>query len=298
MHHTDPCPLPRAAFEAVERGWRVFPLIPDGKRPAVRSWEERAAADPVRVGRCWAAGDYNIGVATGPSLLVVIDLDVPKHDQDLPPTGTPANVLDGADMLALLAEQHCERYPTDTYTVRTVSGGAHLYFAAPEGVGLRNTAGTLGWKIDTRANGGYVVGAGSRIGGKPYTVVHDAAPAPLPEWIAKPLIPAPLPPQGPVVVPLEGEDRHGAYLRAAVDGELQRISRAGTGNRNNALYQAAVALGQLVAGGELDSADVTDWLAAAAGCVGLADLDARRTVASGLRAGAKRPRTVLGRRAA
>lgn len=298
MHHNPLRHLPRAALDAAERGWHVFPLVPAGKRPAIRSWESRATVDAARISRCWAAGGYNFGIAAGPTRLAVVDLDVPKHDEDVPPAGTPSYVIDGADMLALLAEREGRRFPTETYTVRTASGGTHLYFAAPAGAELRNTAGTLGWKIDTRAHGGYVVGAGSVVDGKPYTVVRDMAPAALPDWLTKLLVPAPLPPQRLVAVPLLAMDRHSSYLRAAVAGELQRVSRARTGNRNNALYQAAVALGQLVAGQELSAAEVTDWLTAAALGVGLAEPDARRTVASGLRAGARRPRTVVGRRAA
>ncbi|MBT2507073.1 bifunctional DNA primase/polymerase [Streptomyces sp. ISL-98] len=297
MHQSTPCPLPRAAHEAAERGWHVFPLVPGGKRPAIRSWEQRATTDAERIARCWATGNYNLGIAAGPSALVVVDLDMPKHAEDLPPAGIPSVVTNGADMLAKLAEGHGQRYPGGTYTVRTASGGTHLYFTAPAGRELRNTAGNLGWKVDTRAVGGCVAGAGSVVDGKPYVVVHDVSPAPLPDWLATLLAPAPLPPQVPVAMPLIATDRHSAYLRAAVAGELERVTRARTGNRNNALYQAAVALGQLVAGGELEAGDVADWLAAAAVQNGLAETEARLTVASGQRAGAKKPRTVA-RRAA
>ncbi|MDT3395222.1 bifunctional DNA primase/polymerase [Streptomyces sp. B1866] len=295
MHQTD---LLRSAVRAVERGWRVFPLVPGGKRPAVCSWEPRATTDIDRLARCWAFGDFNYGVAAGPSQLVVIDLDVPKHDQDTPPAGAPAAVTDGAGALALLAEQHGQGFPSGTYTVRTPSGGTHLYFSAPGGVELRNTAGALGWKIDTRAGGGYVVGEGSVIGGKPYSVVVDSVPAPLPGWLAELLKPTPLPARGPVTVPLSAGTRRGAYLSAALTAEAERVRRAQRGNRNNALYLAAVALGQLIAGGELGAVDVTDWLTAAALGVGLAEPEARKTIASGLRAGARRPRTVAGQRAA
>ncbi|MGW6456280.1 bifunctional DNA primase/polymerase [Streptomyces sp. NPDC055078] len=297
MHHIPPGSLPFAALAAAERGWRVFPLVHGAKRPAIRSWEERATAEPNRISRCWSTGDYNLGVATGPSRLLVVDLDVPKHDQDVPPAGTPAGVADGADALALLAERHGRLAPADTYTVRTASGGTHLYFVAPDDVELRNSAGSLGWKIDTRANGGYVVGTGSVVGDRQYTVVRETAPAPLPEWLTKLLVPAPLPPQRLVTVPLVAHDRRSAYLRAAVEGELRRVSAAPQGHRNDALYQASVALGQLVAGGELSGADVTGWLTDAAVGNSLTDVEARGTIASGLRAGAKRPRNV-GRRAA
>ncbi len=86
--------------------------------------------------------------------------------------------------------------------------------------------------------------------GQPYTVVHDAPPAPLPGWLAGLLRPAPLPPQKPVAVPLAA-DRRGGYLNAALKGELERVRRSGPDKHNTALYHAAIALGQLVASGEL-----------------------------------------------
>ncbi|MCT9092621.1 bifunctional DNA primase/polymerase [Streptomyces sp. ASQP_92] len=303
MHHITPGSLPRAAFAAVERGWQVIPLVPGGKRPAIRAWEQRATSDAERVARCWSAGRYNVGIAAGPSALVVVDLDVPKHDVDIPPAGAPSSVKTGADMLALLAEQLGEPFPADTYTVRTASGGLHLYFEAPSEIRLRNTAGSLGWKVDTRAHGGYVVGAGSVVDGRAYTVVRDMAPAPLPEWLTKRLTPVPLPPQVRTVAPLIKGGRTDAYLTAAVTAESQRVKRArpGTGtapgNRNASLYIASVALGQLVAGGELSATEVTGRLVDAAVSVGLTETEARATVASGLRAGARKPRVVV-RRAA
>jgi hypothetical protein len=182
--------------------------------------------------------------------------------------------------------------------VRTWSGGTHLYFTAPEGEPLRNTSGDkgneLGWKIDTRAHGGYVVAPGSTFADHPNETVRDAPVAPLPGWLAELLRPAPLPPQTPITVALT-TDRRGKWLRAAVNGELERVSRAVEGERNKTLYIAAVALGQLVAGGELGEAEVTEWLCAAALNIGQGEREARRTIASGLRAGAHRPRTVAAR---
>lgn len=283
--------LRQAAQSATHRGWHVFPVIPGGKRPAVREWEQRATVDAVRVARCWSAGDFNIGVAAGPSGLVVVDLDVPK-ESDRGPEDLPDGIACGEDALAALADEHGETYPADTYTVRTGRGGTHLYFAAPEGVELRNTAGTLGWKIDTRAHGGYVVGAGSVVDGRAYTVVHDAPAAPLPDWLVTLLTPAPLPPQKPVTVPLAATDRRGRYLKAAVRAELERVTRSGVGQRNTALYRASVALGQLAAGGELNAADVAEWLTAAAVQVGQGQREAQRTIDSGFRAARQRPRTV------
>ncbi|WP_171166815.1 bifunctional DNA primase/polymerase [Streptomyces sp. I05A-00742] len=296
MPQDSPCPLLDAALATAERGWKIFPIWRTGKRPAVRAWEQRATTDVARIFRCWAASDFNVGIATGPSKLVVIDLDVPKHDQDLPPAGTLHAVTTGADALAKLAADHEQPFPGDTYTVRTASGGTHLYFAAPQDVELRNTVGALGWKIDTRAAGGCVVGAGSVVNGKPYTCVNDVDPAPLPLWLVDLLRPMELPPQEPVTVTL-GSDRRSGYLKAAVDGELAKVANSPEHEHNNALYLAAIALGQLVAGGELSGAEVTEWLVTAALRVGQGEREARRTVASGLKTGARRPRTVTRRSA-
>ncbi|MFF9767472.1 bifunctional DNA primase/polymerase [Streptomyces sp. NPDC014636] len=297
MPHPDGSAQLTAALDAASRGWRVFPLIVSDKRPAVSDWETRATTDPDRITRAWSVAAYNVGIATGPSGLVVIDLDKPKHPGDTPPAAWAQHgVTDGADVLAVLCERHGQAFPADTYTVHTWSGGTHLYFAAPEGEPLRNTAGDsargLGWKVDTRAWGGLVVGAGSTFAGRPYEVAHEAPVAPLPEWLAELLRPVPLPPQTPITIALTGRGRRTAFLRSAVNGEVERVTNSGPHEHNNALYLAAVALGQLVAGGELGNADVTGWLLTAALQVGQGEREARRTIASGLRAGARRPRTV------
>ena len=304
----------QAALIAAARGWHVFPLRPGTKRPARpdhdeqhcdgtdprcrgghTGWESRATTDPGRIRRGWADEPFNIGIACGPSRLVVVDLDTPKPGGAPPPEWDLPGVRDGADVLAALCGRAGEPYPADTWTVSTPSGGTHLYFAAPvDGPELRNTqgaAGGLGWLVDTRAGGGYVVGGGSAVDRYPYTVTRDTAAAPLPGWLAERLRPAALPLQRPVDVSLPA-GRAGGYLRTAVDSELARVLDSPPRGRNTALYRAAVALGQLVAGGALSETDVTAWLADAAGHVGQRPGEAARTIASGLRAGANRPRSI------
>lgn len=302
------------ALAAAQRGWHVLPLRPATKRPAFpghdtehctgsdprcrgghTGWEPRATTDPARITRAWSRAPFGVGIATGPSGLVVIDLDTPKPGQDTPPPEWRIpGVRTGADVLAVLCERAGEPFPCETYTVATPRGGTHLYFTAPAGLLLRNTQGAsggLGWLIDTRAHGGLVVAAGSVVNSRAYRVVYDTEPAPLPGWLAERLTPRPLPPQRPVEVPLL-PGRGGRFLRAAVAGEIARVTGSPPHGHNTALYRAAVALGQLAAGGALDPADVTTWLAAAAEQAGQPPGEARRTIASGLRAGAKRPRSV------
>src|SRR6266568_2553085 len=93
-----------AALCHTRRGWRVFPLRPGDKRPAIRDWEARATTDPARITRAWQSGPFNIGIATGPSGLVVLDLDRPKPDTDPPPAWRQPGIRDGGDVLAVVAD--------------------------------------------------------------------------------------------------------------------------------------------------------------------------------------------------
>ncbi|WP_084549746.1 bifunctional DNA primase/polymerase [Actinomadura rifamycini] len=308
---TDPAPPPgpsrpdagvlvRYALAAAARGWHVFPVAPGDKEPprGVR-WSKVATTDPDKIRRMWAHRPYNIGIACGPSGLLVIDLDVPKPGERPPDRWTLPGVNDGADVFAVVCEQAGQPMPTETFQVRTRRGGFHLYFAAPDGIRLTNTSADrgngLGWKVDTRGDGGYVVGPGSFVdlpdGTGTYQPIHTPDPAPLPGWLAERLRPAPLPPQQPVTV-LLATGRRGAYLDKAVTASLDAIAAAREGNRNSTLYGAAVALGQLVAGGALDPDNTEQLLTAAAVRTGLAEGPARRTIASGFRAGTQRPRRV------
>ncbi len=178
----------------------MFPCQPGGYRPALREdWEHRATTDTARIAWCWATGPYNIGVACGPSHLVIIDLDTPKPGQPKPADWAHATgVNDGADVLAALCEPYGQPWPSETFTAATPGGGMHLlYFTAPPGTQLRTTAGRLGWLIDARATGGYVLAPGSLIGGNPYTVINPDPPEPLPGWLADRLTADPAPPECP-----------------------------------------------------------------------------------------------------
>ncbi|WP_032716509.1 bifunctional DNA primase/polymerase [Salinispora arenicola] len=317
-----------AALAHASRGWYVFPLWPGSKTPAVPdSWERRATRDPATIRRWWAARPFNIGIAVGPSGLIVIDLDTPKpartgagtsvtSDTSQVTAGTvcvgSTNVSDtsatsaqrrhGRDVFVALCAQHGEPIPATTLIVATPSNGWHLYYRHPPGPKLRNTKGgtarSLGEAIDTRAHGGYVVAPASVVNGRDYRVVRNHEPVPFPGWLTNVLrhldrqtsTPATV---HPVAVPLTVADRRGAFLRAALTREAEHVRAAPNSRGNAVLWGAAVALGQLVAGGELTSDLVTEVLEQAATAGGRRTVaEARATIRSGLRRGAQRPRTV------
>ncbi|HUN31802.1 MAG TPA: bifunctional DNA primase/polymerase [Trebonia sp.] len=276
-----------SALAAAGLGWHVFPCAPGSKRPALKgNWQDLATTDADRIRSWWAGQEYNIGIACGPSALVVVDLDVASGRE---PARRPDGPGSGMASLELLCRVHGQRYPAATYTVDTPSGGCHLYFSAPAAV-VRNSAGKIGPRIDIRADGGYVVGAGSRTTAGRYAARGDALPLalPLPGWITQLVADRPAgPPTAPF--PLPGAQGR-AYALAALREETRRVAAAQPGTRNDTLNRAAFSLGQLVAARLLPPLPVMTALADAAACSGLSEDEARRTIRSGMAAGAKKPR--------
>jgi hypothetical protein len=212
------------------------------------AWETRATLDCHRIRRWWGLhpGD-NVAIATGPAGLVVIDLDIADPDEPRPPELPHAR--GGVDVFDALPTGYA---PGTTWTVATASGGCHLYFRAPAAGGpRRNTAGRIGWHIDTRAHGGYVVAAGSVVDDRLYQVIHDAEPIELPGWIADQLTPRSRPTPMPVDAPMAR-----GYAPEALAGEVDRVLDAPVGQRNAALNLAAWNLARHIATGVLARADV------------------------------------------
>ncbi|MBC8443579.1 MAG: bifunctional DNA primase/polymerase [Deltaproteobacteria bacterium] len=139
--------LHEAALRYAEEGYPVFPCVPGGKKPLTAHGFQDATTDPAQINAWWTAHpEANIGMPTAG--LIVIDID-------------------GAD----------NPWPVDSNKRRdlgecpvsfTPRGGQHSIFRLPEGKSWRNTAGKLAPKVDTRADGGYIVLPPSVVGGVAY----------------------------------------------------------------------------------------------------------------------------------
>ncbi len=136
-----------AALRYAELGYRVFPCVPGGKAPLTAHGFQDATTDPARIEAWWGKHpDANVGMST--EGLLVIDVD-------------------GAD----------NPWPTDPEMARdlarapmslTPHGGRHYIFRQPAGKCWKNTVGVIAPKVDTRANGGYILVPPSIVDGKPY----------------------------------------------------------------------------------------------------------------------------------
>ncbi|MFF1557704.1 bifunctional DNA primase/polymerase [Streptomyces sp. NPDC058279] len=274
------------------RGWPVFPLRPGSKVSALHGEtrcprtracadghakpEQRATTDPDHIRTAWATTPYNVGLATGPAGLVVIDLDPPKPSD---PPGTRS----GAQILDALCVATGEEIPP-TFTVTTPSGGRHLYFTAPAGVPMRCTQDVLGRHIDTRAWGGYVVAPGSVTPAGAYSVTDDRPVAPLPAWLQVKLTAPPriiARPLNAPSTPVSG-GRRASYAAAALRNEEKNVADAPEGHRNKALVRAARALGRLIASGDLDRAEVEEALSRGAEAAELKPYEYRSAITSAL----------------
>jgi hypothetical protein len=203
-----------------------------------------------------------VAIATGPAGLLVVDLDMARPDEPRPVDHPNAD--GGIDVFAALVERHGVRGAW-TWTVETASGGRHLYYRRPSHGGpWRNTAGRLGWHIDTRGAGGYVVAAGSVIEGRSYIVVDDHTPAHLPSWLADALVPTSIPPSA-TPPPARAGSGYGA---AALAGEVARVLDAPIGQRNAALNRAAWNLARYIVTGHLPRSAVEEALCAAGRAAG------------------------------
>ncbi|MFE4656758.1 bifunctional DNA primase/polymerase [Streptomyces hydrogenans] len=278
----------RAALDAAARGWAVFPLRPGTKRPALHGetrcpragacagghvkWEARATTDPERITRAWAQAPFNIGLATGPSGLVVVDLDVPK-DGAAGPTG--------AEVFAALCERADQPVPV-TYRAGTASGGQHLYFTAPDTPCLGNSAGLLGELVDTRAWGGYVVAPGSVTPSGAYTVLDDAPVLPLPSWLLEALTVRQEPARPRTAAPVAPVVSGSRAARAALARECANVQAAPAKQANNTLNRSAFLVGRFVAWGDLDRAVVEEAFQGAGEARGLTAAECRATIRSAL----------------
>ncbi|WP_328399629.1 bifunctional DNA primase/polymerase [Streptomyces sp. NBC_00390] len=287
MTHDRKSALLAAALDAAALGWPVLPLRPGGKRPALHGedactrsgdcssghvkWEQRATTDPDRIHAAWTAGAFNVGIATGPAGLLVIDLDKPK-------TNSNADTPCGVTTFKALCERTGQAVPT-TRTIRTASGGMHLYFTVPAGSRLVNSAGTLAALVDTRAHGGYVVAPGSITPAGTYAVVDDRPPAPLPEWLyarltsrqaTRALTAAPV------------ASRSSRCATAALNAEIAAVAAASEGGRNARLLAGTRAVGRFVAWGEIPRQVVEEAFQGAGEAAGLPPAECRATISSAL----------------
>lgn len=157
-----------AALDHARRGFHVFPIRPGAKSPPLVRWKTEATTDPNKIHRLWADWPTaNIGIATGPSGLLVVDVDIRDGK---PGEESLDNIqLEWGDL-------------PQTLTAVTASGGRHLYFWGS----AKSRNSEIGEALDVKSEGGYVVAPGSRLTDEgECRWENSTSPAEAPEWLIK-----------------------------------------------------------------------------------------------------------------
>ncbi len=156
-----PSPMLKAALAYGRAGLKVFPILELTKDEPLVKWGVRATNNAEQIMAWWSRWpNANIGCATGPSGLGVLDTDNK-------PTGNGEATLRGKPPL------------TPTRMARTPSGGIHRYYRGE----LSNTVRKIGPFVDTRGIGGYVLLPPSRTPKGRYVWIDRRRLADIDAWV-------------------------------------------------------------------------------------------------------------------
>lgn len=235
-------------------GWRVYPVERGGKRPVYGGWLTDASVDVPLIDRWWPrdTGAPNIGVVAGEAF-DVFDIEAPHVE--VFEAAAPGHTL------------------PETPIARSGRGGLHIY-VAPLGIGTRRLV-LRGVHIgELKGSGGVLVPPSATTG--PYEWLRDPSAvtvAPVPRWMKAMVQGARPMSSGPVgrLTP--------SRAVALMAGLYRVVAEAREGERNGLLYWAT----RRVAEHGIDRDAAVSILLTAALSAGLAEHEARATIASGLR---------------
>jgi hypothetical protein len=262
--------LAEAAASYARRGWRVLPCAPREKYPVCTHGLHDASCDDDLVRWWWRRWpEANIGIRTGDPI-DVIDVDSPE----------------GMSALTDAASVHRLGWGPVSSTGR----GWHYWIAGED---RRSRIGFLPG-VDLKATGGYVIAppsihpTGRQYRWLPRHGPDDVVPETAPDWLGELLDPAPKSYGPRTTSPLPWSDhaqptaRVLRYARAALQAEAEMVAGAVKGTRNDSLNKAAYRMRRFLEAGHLAESDVVAGLVEAAIFAGLPEIEARRTIASGL----------------
>jgi len=167
----------------LDRGWNIFPVEPNGKRPVVVSQGTGADGVAFDVRLKWNTYQYN---------RVTRD-QVSKWLREYPDcnwavvcgriSGVIVVDVDGEEGLQSLEKHHPEMANGQTFLQKTPRGH-HLFFRHP-GEGVEVKSFPILHKVDVKADGGYVVISPSKIDELPYVIFHEVELATCPGWVVR-----------------------------------------------------------------------------------------------------------------
>lgn len=235
---------------------KTFPLIDFQKKPSVL-WKDYNDND-------FKEKTLTYGINCLKSNLVVIDLD--NHQEGI-------NGI--IEWMKITADEDVP----ETFSVITPNNGIHYYFLDTTNGRIKNSTNKLANGIDVRANGGYVVGPGSKIkvNGiiEEYIIQDNVEIAPLPKFLEKALL------EDIASDKIVEYSQSGVNVENEIQLSITSLFSTNVGSRNESLNKESYRLGRL----GIDFQSVSSRLLYAAKAIGLEDEEINNTIKSGFEAG-------------
>ena len=290
--------LKASALAHAKNGFYVIPLVENSKRPLISDWQNRATTNPLQIDSWWTEHpNANIGIACEVSNLIVIDLDTSKGA--VPPSSwNELGVKNGEDVFREICKKAGDAQLFETYSVKTPSGGKHLYFY-DQNIAIKQGTEVNGWwRVDTRSKGGYIVAEGSRLINSANGVTdqyrsigNNSVVLNFPTWLRDELSSKPI---GERVIASSSNSASSVLSNPKFSLEFAEqvlaerctlIRNTPEGSRNQSLIKHATYIGKIIGMGSLDERKSSESLLEAAMASGLTKFESVKQINAGIKYG-------------
>ena len=290
--------LKAAALAHAKNGFYVIPLVENSKRPLISDWQNRATTNSLQIDSWWTEHpNANIGIACEVSNLIVIDLDTSKGA--VPPSSWKEfGVKNGEDVFREICKKAGDAQLFETYSVKTPSGGKHLYFY-DQNIAIKQGTEVNGWwRVDTRSKGGYIVAEGSRLINSANGVTdhyrsigNHSVVLNFPTWLrdelsSKPIRESVIASSSNSASSVSSDPKFSLEFAEQVLSERCTLIRnTPEGRRNQSLIKHATYIGKIIGMGSLDERKASESLLEAATLSGLTKFESVNAIKAGIKYG-------------
>ena len=290
--------LKAAALAHAKNGFYVIPLVENSKRPLISDWQNRATTNPLQIDSWWSEHpNANIGIACEVSNLIVIDLDTSKGAVPSSPWNE-LGVKNGEDVFREICRKAGDSQLFETYSVKTPSGGKHLYFY-DQNIAIKQGTEVNGWwRVDTRSKGGYIVAEGSRlinsasgISDQYRSVGNQSVVLNFPAWLRDELSPKAIRENMVASSSIHSSNISSnpvfssEFAEQVLSERCALIRNTLEGSRRQSLIKHATYIGKIIGMGSLDERKASQSLLEAAMASGLTQFESVNAIRAGIKYG-------------
>jgi len=289
--------LKAVALAHAKNGFYVIPLVENSKRPLISDWQNRATTNPLQIDSWWSEHpNANIGIACEVSNLIVIDLDTSKGAVPSSPW-SELGAKNGEDVFREICRKVGDSQLFETYSVKTPSGGKHLYFY-DQNIAIKQGTEVNGWwRVDTRSKGGYIVAEGSRLINSSngvtnqYQSIGNSVVLNFPNWLRDELSPRAnkknLVASSSISTSSVASNQifSREFAKQVLSERCALVRNTPEGRRNQSLLKHATYIGKIIGMGSLDEKTAYDSLLEAAISSGLTHFESINAINAGIKYG-------------